>query len=213
MDEILIPLVDTISANVDSPLPSPDEFTYWKSRAARTFYVDFEITEDYRLIELTKIIIQMNMEEMTIPKNELKPIYIFIHSYGGDIAQCFALSDILVASRIPIVTVALGAADSAGFILLLSGHKRFSLKRSEIMYHRGSGNLQGTASEIENNAKHYKRILEDLKAFVTSRTLIDDKILKKYDNKDWMLTNEELINYKVVDKILDSFDDLVITNE
>ena len=42
---------------------SPELYTYWKARENRTFYIDYEIEEDYSLIELSKIIIQMNMEE------------------------------------------------------------------------------------------------------------------------------------------------------
>lgn len=208
MEELLIPLVGELNANPDSPLPSGEEYTYWKSRQARTFYIDFEINEDYRLIELTKIIIQMNMEEMCKPKDSLRPIFIFIHSYGGDLIQCHALSDVLVASRIPIVTIALGVADSAGFILLLSGHKRFAFARSEVMYHRGSGSITGTAGEIEDNAKRYKQMTEQLKNFVLSRTTIDDKTLNKYNNKDWQFTKEELVSYNIVDKILDDFTEL-----
>ena len=36
---------------------SPETYTYWKARENRTFYIDYEICEDYSLIELSKIII------------------------------------------------------------------------------------------------------------------------------------------------------------
>ena len=136
---------------------SPELYTYWKARENRTFYIDYEILEDYCLIELSKVIIQMNMEEMNIEKKDLKPIYIYIHSFGGDLDQANAFCDLLLASRIPIVTIGMGACMSAGFLILLAGHKRYALKHCQALVHEGSAAFQGTASEIEQAQKNYKK--------------------------------------------------------
>ena len=60
MELLEIPLIGNTK---ESELPTPEEFTYWKDRKNRTFYIDYEINEDYSLVELAKIIIQMNIEE------------------------------------------------------------------------------------------------------------------------------------------------------
>ena len=67
----------------------------------------------------------MNIKEKDIPEEELKPIRIFIHSYGGDLEQATFFSDLLLSSRIPITTVAMGVAMSAGFLIFLAGSKRY----------------------------------------------------------------------------------------
>lgn len=90
---IELPLVGGMK---DSPYPSPEEYTYWKARQNRTFYIDYEIDDCYQLIELSKIIIQMNIEEKDISKEDLKPIYIFIHSFGGDVYQGNFFADLLI---------------------------------------------------------------------------------------------------------------------
>ena len=84
MELLEIPLVGDTK---ESQLPTPEEYTYWKDRKNRTFYVDYEIDECYSLVELAKIIIQMNIEEKDVKKEDLKPIRLFIHSYGGDLEQ------------------------------------------------------------------------------------------------------------------------------
>lgn len=205
--EILLP---NILADAESEkYLSPELYTYWKARENRTFYIDYELDECYDLINLGKIIIQMNMEEKNIPKEELKPIYLWIHSYGGDLEQANAIIDIIAASRIPVITIAMGVAMSAGFMIFLSGHKRYAFKHSNLMVHEGSAAFSGTAEQIEMAQKNYKRQIEEMKAYILERTDIDEKIFNKNKSKDWYLTSEELVKYNVVNKLVESFDDIL----
>lgn len=205
--EILLPSILTDAQS--EKYISPEELTYWKSRENRTFYVDYEIDETYELIELGKIIIQMNMEEKDVKKEDLKPIYLWVHSYGGDLEQCNALLDIIAASRIPIITIAMGVAMSAGFMLFLSGHKRYAFAHSNLMVHEGSAAFAGTAEQIEQAQKNYKKQIEGMKEYILSRTTIDEKTFNKNKSKDWYLSAEELVKYNVVDKLVESFDDIL----
>lgn len=204
--EILLPQI-LEDAQSDKYI-SPEEYTYWKARESRTFYVDYEIDETYELIELGKVIIQMNMEEKDIPKEELKPIYLWVHSYGGDLDQCNAVIDIIEASRIPIITIAMGAAMSAGFMLFLAGHKRYAFKHSNLMVHEGSAAFSGTAEQIEQAQKNYKKQIEGMKEYILSRTEIPEKIFNKNKAKDWYLTAKELVEYNVA-KLVENFDDIL----
>ena len=208
MGEIMafdLPLVGNLKS---SDIPTPEEYTYWKARESRTFFIDYEIDDDYSLIELGKIVIQMNMDEKDIPKEELKPIYIFIHSYGGDSHQASYFSDLLIASRIPIVTVAMGVAMSAGFEILIAGHRRYAFKHTQTLVHAGYAAFQGTQSEIEEFQKNNKKQLERTKEYVLSRTNIDEKMFNKNKNKDWYITGDDLVEYHVVDKIIDNVEEI-----
>lgn len=205
--EILLPSILT-DAQSDKYI-SPEELTYWKARENRTFYIDYEIDETYELLELGKIIIQMNMEEKDVKKEDLKPIYLWVHSYGGDLEQCNALLDIIAASRIPIITIAMGVAMSAGFMLFLSGHKRYAFSHSNLMVHEGSAAFAGTAEQIEQAQKNYKKQIEGMKEYILSRTTIDEKTFNKNKSKDWYLSADELVKYNVVDKLVESFDDIL----
>lgn len=187
---------------------SPEMYTYWKARESRTFYIDYELDEMYSLIELSKVIIQMNMEEKDVSKEELKPIYIYIHSFGGDVYQGNMFADILMSSRIPIVTIVLGAAMSSGFIIFLAGHRRYIFNHSQLLVHEGYAAFQGTASEIEQAQLNYKKRLSDMKEYVLSRTNIDEKTFNKNSKKDWYLTKDEIKKYNIA-TIVSSFDEII----
>jgi ATP-dependent Clp protease protease subunit len=117
--------------------------------------------------------------------------------------------DIIEASRIPIVTVAMGVAMSAGFMLFLSGHKRYAFKHSNLMVHEGSAAFSGTAEQIEQAQKNYKKQIDGMKEYILSRTNIPEKVFNKNKTKDWYLTADELIKYSVADKLVSSFDDIL----
>ena len=197
MELLEIPLVGDIKEN---RLPSPEEYTYWKDRENRTFYIDYEIDEDYSLVELAKIIIQMNFEEKDIESPE--PIRLFIHSYGGDIEQSLFFCDLVKSSRIPIITIGMGVAMSAGFLIFLSGKKRFAFSHTSMLVHSGSAAFQGTAEQIEEAQKNYKKQIEQMKSYILENTNIDEKTFNKNRNKDWYLSSDELLKYGVIDEVI-----------
>ena len=206
--EFEVPMIPLVGNAKDSTLPTPGEYNFWNALKNRILYLDFEITPDYDLIEMSKVIIQMNMVEKDIPKEELKPIYIFIHSFGGDSFQSTAFCDLLLASRIPIVTVAMGAAMSAGSEILMAGHKRYAFKHAQILIHAGYGSIQGTQSEIEEFQKNNKKNLARTKEYILERTTIDEKTFNKNKNKDWYIIGDELVSYHIVDKLINSIEDI-----
>lgn len=199
IDIFEIPLIGEAK---ESEIPTPEEYTYWKDRENRTFYIDYEIGDDYSLVELAKIIIQLNIEDKDIPKEKLKPIRLFIHSYGGDLAQANFLCDLIQASRIPIITVAMGVAMSAGFLIFISGHKRYAFQHTQMLVHAGSAEFQGTASQLEEAQKNYKKQIDEMKAYILEKTKIDEKTFNKNKNKDWYLTVDDLKKYEIIDDVI-----------
>lgn len=207
--ELSLPVIDLRESLEEMSLPSPEEYDYWVGRKNRIFYVDYDIDENYGVIELSKAIFQMNIEEMNIPEDELKPIIIMIHSFGGDVFQANYFADLLIASRIPIYTVAMGSAMSGGFHIFLAGHKRFVFEHSQLMVHKGYGGFEGTADEIEQFQKNYKKLQDEMKEYILSRTDIDVKVFNKNRSKDWYLTKDEIEKYnvaKVIKNITEIFE-------
>lgn len=188
-----------------SEIPTPSEYEYWKGADQRIFYIDYEVDDDYSLIELSKTIIRINFEERDVPSDQLKPIYLFCHSYGGDLEQTFFFCDLIKASRIPIITVAMGVAMSAGFLIFISGQKRYAFPHSQLLIHSGSASLGGTAEQIEEAQKNYKRQQDCMKKYIIENTTIDDKTFSKNSKKDWYLAGDELINYSIADKLINDF--------
>lgn len=205
LEELLLPLVEDTR---ESDVPLPEEYDYWCNREKRIFYIDYEINDDYRLIELSKAIVRMNFEERNIPKEELLPIYIFIHSYGGDIESSFYFCDLIISSRIPVITVGMGACMSAAFLIFLSGHKRYAFNHTQMLAHSGSAGFQGTAEQIEEAQKNYKKQINDMKEYILKRTSIDEKLFNKNKAKDWYLNSDDLIKYNVIDKFVEDINDI-----
>ena len=206
MDSIVLPVIDGIS---NKDVLTPEEYNYWTSRQNRTFYIDFEVDETYELMEIAKVIIQINMSEINIPKENLKPIYLFVHSYGGDIEQANFFCDLVMSSRGPIITIGMGVAMSAGFLILISGQKRYAFKHCQMLIHSGSAGFSGTAEQVEEMQKNYKKQINEMKEYILERTSIDEKTFNKNKNKDWYLTSKELIDYHVVDALIENIDDIL----
>mgnify|MGYP004457304171 CR=1 FL=1 len=206
MDNIVLPVIEGIS---NKDVLTPEEYNYWTSRQNRTFYIDFEVDETYELMEIAKVIIQINMSEINIPKENLKPIYLFVHSYGGDIEQANFFCDLVMSSRVPIITIGMGVAMSAGFLILISGQKRYAFKHCQMLIHSGSAGFSGTAEQVEEMQKNYKKQINEMKEYILERTSIDEKTFNKNKNKDWYLTSKELIDYHVVDALIENIDDIL----
>lgn len=190
----------------DLTLPSPEEVTYWSLRQQRAYWIDYEIDEDYSLIELAKEIIRVNNEEAQA-KNP-KPITLYIHSYGGDLRQAIFFCDLIESSKVPIITVATGAAMSAGLLIFLAGKRRYAFKHTKILIHQGSGTVSGTYDEVDAAQKAYKKEVDRMKDYILEHSKIDERTFNKNRSKDWYLSGEELVSYGVADKIIENFSDI-----
>ena len=157
--------------------------------------------EHIKLIKLEDIK-NIFKNKKAIPKEDLKPIRLFIHSYGGDLEQTNFFCDLVQASRIPIITIAMGVAMSAGFLIFLSGHKRYAFEHTQMLVHAGSAAFQGTASEIEEAQKKYKKQIEAMKEYILNKTDVDERTFNKNKNKDWYLTIDELKKYHIIDDVI-----------
>lgn len=161
---------------------------------------------------ITKKIIEINEDdEMLLKQAQLigfeykpKPIHLYIDSFGGSIYQCMSLVSVIGKSEVPIHTICMGAAMSAGFIILISGHRRFAYQYSTPLYHQASTILYGTVKTIEEDINETKRLQKLIEKITLEKTKIPKERLKEvYEKKlDWYMTAEEALKLSVVDEIL-----------
>lgn len=189
-------------------LPAPELVNYWRMADNRIFYIDYEITTE--ILEIQKAIIAINIADKNIPINERTPIKIYISSPGGDLIDTLSLAKAMILSKTKVITVNLGMAYSAGGILLLAGHERYAMPYSTALLHSGSTNgIYGTFEQSEEFQKTYKKIVEDMWKYVSERTTIDDKTLKRNKSKDWYFDVEDQIKYGLVDKVVEDIDEII----
>ena len=133
-----------------------------------------------------------------------KPIKIYIDSYGGYVYQCFGLISIMNSSKTPIHTIVTGCAMSCGFMILISGHKRFGYELSTPLYHQVSSGVIGKAKDIEEEFIEVKRLQDKLEEITLAKTNITAKQLEKIykQKKDWYMTAEEALQLGVIDEII-----------
>lgn len=107
------------------------------------------------------------------------PIKIYIDTYGGEVYPILGLISLIESSKTPIHTICTGIAASAGFMLLISGHKRFAHKYSTLMYHQLSSGTAGTLKEMEESIEQKAKLQSTLEAIVKEKTKISGKTLKE----------------------------------
>ena len=88
-------------------------------------------------------------------ENPDKDISLYIDSPGGSVYAGLSIYDTMQFIKPDVSTICLGMAASMGAFLLASGAagKRYALPNSRIMIHQPSGGSQGTAADIEIQAK------------------------------------------------------------
>jgi ATP-dependent Clp protease protease subunit len=171
-----------------------------------------EQVDQTTISSITKKIVEINDDDELLCqqanligfKYEPKPIKLYIDSYGGSIYQCMSLVSVIENSKVPVHTICMGAAMSAGFIILISGHKRFAYKYSTPLYHQASTLLFGTIKTIEEDVAETKRLQKIIEKMTLEKTRISKEKLKEvYEKKlDWYMTAEEALKLSVVDEIL-----------
>jgi len=136
--------------------------------------------------------------------NPEKDIYMYINSPGGSVYAGLAIYDTMQYLSAPVNTYCMGIAASMGSFLLAAGTKgkRYSLPNSRIMLHQPSGGSQGTAADIEIQAKEILYIRERLNEIYAERTGQPiEKIMDDLD-RDRFMSPEEAKDYGLIDHVI-----------
>lgn len=80
------------------------------------------------------------------------PITFYLDTPGGSEFKMFAIYDAMLSCRSPIITVAIGAVQSAGGLLLAAGDERYACENSYFMAHHGQTGMNGNFSTGEIKA-------------------------------------------------------------
>lgn len=205
--------IPAMTLNISSPanlqLADPDLLNYYKDIEKRIYYLEGEISDGS--MDLVKYIMRCNMEDLEIPTNQRKPIIVVIDSPGGSVDIMRAIIGAINISKTPVATVNICNSYSAAACILASGHKglRMALPKTSVMFHSGYSAFQGTNTQVDNVKKFYDKIDKDTTEDLYSRTKFSSKIKNKMKNEDIYLTETEALENGVIDKIIESFDELL----
>lgn len=208
MDELgnlILEGISTSTANLQ--LPDPCLRDYYRDEEQRIYWVDGEVNAS--TLDLVKFIIKCNKEDAGKPVEERKRILIMIDSPGGSVEVLGSIIGAIKISKTPVHTCCYCGAYSAAADLLACGHKRFALPMTSIMFHMGSCAYSGSQNDVEKAKKYFDRMGKNIVDYVVSRTKFDNKFLKKLKTDDMYLNEEEALNYGVIDKIIENFEELM----
>jgi ATP-dependent Clp protease, protease subunit len=143
--------------------------------------------------------------------NPEKDIYLYINSPGGSVYSGLAIYDTMQFLSCPINTYCMGIAASMGSFLLAAGTKgkRYALPNSRIMLHQPSGGSQGTAADIEIQAREILYIRERLNRIYSDHTGQPvERIMDDLD-RDRFMSPDEAKDYGLIDHVITHKGDVV----
>jgi len=136
--------------------------------------------------------------------NPEKDIYMYINSPGGIVASGMAIYDTMQHLRAPVATICMGMAASMGAFLLAAGTKgkRSALPHSRIMIHQPSGGTQGTAADIEIQAREILYLRTKMNQLMSLHTGQSLETIERDVDRDRYMSAEEAKAYGLIDAVL-----------
>ena len=154
------------------------------------------------------IIAQMLFLEAEDPS---KDVYLYINSPGGSVYAGLAIYDTMQYMNAPVNTMCMGMAASMGALLLATGAtgKRSALPNSRIMIHQPSGGSQGTAADIEIQAKEIIYARERLNQILSKHTGQSVERVSDDVDRDRFMSPLEAKEYGLIDNVVTSRGEIV----
>jgi ATP-dependent Clp protease, protease subunit len=136
--------------------------------------------------------------------NPERDIYLYINSPGGVVSSGMAIYDTMQFLRAPVNTICMGMAASMGSFLLAAGikGKRSALPHSRIMIHQPSGGTQGTASDIEIQAREILYLRAKMNQLYSFHTGQPVEAIERDMDRDRFMSAEEAKTYGLIDTVI-----------
>jgi ATP-dependent Clp protease protease subunit len=134
-----------------------------------------------------------------------EPVEIFISSYGGNVHEALAMYDIMNTIKCPIHTFAYGKCMSAAPLILAAGEPghRWVAPHVAFMHHDWSAGVEGTASQVQAEVKHYEEIGKAWTELLAKHSSQNFKWWHTRAKKaaDFYFTAEEAIEWGIADQM------------
>jgi ATP-dependent Clp protease protease subunit len=134
------------------------------------------------------------------------PISLYINSPGGSITALLAVYDTIQFIKPSVATFCLGQAASAAAVLLASGTpgNRHVLAHSRVLLHQPSGGGEGTAADLEIQAREIARLREQVDEILHRHTGQPMDKLRTDTERDLILTAQQAVDYGLADRVITS---------
>lgn len=146
-------------------------------------------------------------ERNNVPVEKRLPIKVYINSGGGSLEEGFHIMSVIQLSKTPVYTICTGYAYSAGFMIFISGHRRFSYPYSSFLFHEGSvsGDVTMDANKFQNYNEFYKVRIQQMRKILLENSHITAEEYQQHSKDDWWFTVEDGVKYGFIDRVLKEF--------
>lgn len=136
-------------------------------------------------------------------ENPDKDISLYIDSPGGSVYAGLSIYDTMQFIKPDVSTICLGMAASMGAFLLAAGAKgkRFALPNSRIMIHQPSGGTNGTAADIEIQAKEILELRSRLNTILSEHTGQPIEKIAVDTERDNFMSSVQAVEYGIIDGV------------
>lgn len=136
-------------------------------------------------------------------ENPDKDISLYIDSPGGSVYAGLSIYDTMQFIKPDVSTICLGMAASMGAFLLAAGAKgkRFALPNSRIMIHQPSGGTNGTAADIEIQAKEILELRSRLNTILSEHTGQFIEKIAVDTERDNFMSSAQAVEYGIIDGV------------
>ena len=157
--------------------------------------------------ETVKPVIEWILHENHVRKKKHKELLLMICSEGGNIAEAFALIDVMRSSKIPVKTVGLGSIASCGLLIFMGGAagRRVLTPNTSILSHQFSWESEGKSHELFATIKEFELTQKRMVTLYKEATGLEDDVIRKVllPPQDVWLSAEEALQYHICDVIAD----------
>ena len=143
--------------------------------------------------------------------NPDRDIHLYINSPGGSVSAGLAIYDTMQFISAPVNTICMGLAASMGAFLLAAGRagKRSALPHSRVMIHQPSGGAQGTAADIEIQAREILYLRQKMNELMSKHTTRPIEQIERDIERDKFMSAEEAKLYGIIDNIVSTRNEAV----
>ncbi len=156
------------------------------------------------ILTIRKVNAEDEEKEKTQVDYVREPIILIVDSYGGSAYDGFGLINMMTTSKTPVHTYCYSKAMSMGFMILISGHKRFIHEHAVALYHQTSSGVSGTFQDIKEHAEQSQALNNRVNTIITKRTNIQWKKLQRIRERkqDWYIYGKEAVELGIADELI-----------
>lgn len=198
---------------------SPEAYYMLQEQRERRLYLNgliCSIDEEEHINEYTstvgqivQFILAANRRDYDMPVEMRKPITIFINSPGGNVGEGFSLIAAIETSKTPIYTVNIGQWASMGFLIGITGHKRYSLPYMTFLLHDGYNGAIGSTGKVFDKLEFDRRFEQTVvREHVLKHSTMSAEYYDAHEHDEIYMLPEDALKYHFIDGVINDLDEI-----